>query len=323
MRVLLLHPEDTLPAGRGTWDLIVDLARAPQSTYERWQSETGCRVTSVFDYAADVEDLHRLRELITPGMGLLTDDYGVDWWDVLSVMIVPDLHMMMLARRLFADLGEQPVVATSRPHAVSRALSALVEGGVKNQQKPSATLAHKAGHYAGVLSRLRFSQMVQVAADKFDRTHSFRRRWSALPKLGKGPAVLLPTAYSNTSKTAVAYARMLPDQRFLLVYARRQGKLQSLPANVSGISLDPYFAPEDQSKRTRQEMPQLLAGWRVLKARLMDSAAEFRAADAAGILDRMPGLLGWGTAVRDAWMQLMNHANITACLSADDGNPYS
>src|SRR5262245_18846629 len=132
MRVLLLHPEDALPVGRGAWDLIVDLARAPYSTYERWQSETACRVTSVFDYAADVEDLHRLRELIAPGMGLLTDDYGVDWWDVLSVMIVPDLHMMMLARRLFADMGDRATVETTRPHSVSMALGAWVEGGVRN-----------------------------------------------------------------------------------------------------------------------------------------------------------------------------------------------
>jgi hypothetical protein len=106
MRVLLLHPEDELPAERAgkKWDLIVDLGRAPVATYERWRSQTGCRVISLYDFAKDVEDLHRIRDLLQLGMGQWTDGLGIDWWDVLSLMIEPDLRQLMLVGRLAREL---------------------------------------------------------------------------------------------------------------------------------------------------------------------------------------------------------------------------
>ena len=49
MRVLLLHPEDELPAERtaGKWDLVVDLGRAPLATYERWGDADAAAALSV------------------------------------------------------------------------------------------------------------------------------------------------------------------------------------------------------------------------------------------------------------------------------------
>ncbi len=78
MRVLLLHPEDELPAERtgGKWDLVVDLGRAPLATYERWGAQTGGRVISLYDFARDFEDLHRVRELLQLGTGPVGGWFG-------------------------------------------------------------------------------------------------------------------------------------------------------------------------------------------------------------------------------------------------------
>ncbi len=106
MRVLLLHPEDQLPAPRRDrrWDLVVDLGRAPAATYERWSKQTGCRVISLYDFGQDFEDLHHVRELLQLGMGQWVDGFGIDWWDVLSLMIEPDLRQLMLMGRLAQEL---------------------------------------------------------------------------------------------------------------------------------------------------------------------------------------------------------------------------
>jgi hypothetical protein len=42
-----------------------------------------------------------------------------------------------------------------------------------------------------------------------------------------------------------------------------------------------------------------------------------------GTLGRIPKLLPWAIALRDAWRQLFESENVTACLSADDSNPPS
>src|ERR1700720_3677265 len=101
MRILLLHPEDKFPHSRGHgWDLVIDFGRAPVSTYERWSREAGCQVTSIYGVAEEIADLHRTRELLRFGTGQLIDEAGIDWWDVMSLMIVDELQQLMLVRRL-------------------------------------------------------------------------------------------------------------------------------------------------------------------------------------------------------------------------------
>jgi len=46
-------------------------------------------------------------------------------------------------------------------------------------------------------------------------------------------------------------------------------------------------------------------------------------ADAMGLLGRFPALLRWGLALRDAWSQVFESENVTACFCADDSNPPS
>ena len=320
MKVLLLHPEDPLPAvrrGRG-WDLVVDLGRAPAATYERWSRQAGCRVISLYDFARNSEDLQRIRDLLRLGMGQVVDSCGIDWWDVLSLLIEADLRQLILLGRLAGELEPGCELHASRPAALATALQALM--GAKHVQVDTGfrPLMRWARHYREVFSQLDAAQISQTLQDKFDREHTLRRRLAGKRRSPSHPVVLLPSAYINVSRTAASYAGLLPDEKFLLVYARNSARLSPLPRNVTAMSLDPYFVPSDAS-----EGAALAEAWEALRARLMMAAPEFTAANATGVLARIPGLMRWGIAVRDAWNELFKSETVIACLCADDANPYT
>src|SRR5690349_9511340 len=97
-RILLLHPEDTFHStlATGPLSIMVDLGRAPASTYERWGRETHSRVFSLFDLNQGTDDLGRTRELLECGMGRVIDRFGIDWWDLLAQSVVPQIQQLML-----------------------------------------------------------------------------------------------------------------------------------------------------------------------------------------------------------------------------------
>src|SRR5262249_10863866 len=128
----------------------------------------------------------------------------------------------------------------------------------------------------------------------------------------------LPSAYVNVSRTAVAYAGMLPDVNFLLLLARNSGRLSGLPPNVKAGSLDGYFSALDQ-----REAGPLREAFRQVRKRLSPAALEYEMAEASGLLESVEARLWWGLAVRDAWLSVFNNLTINACLCADDSNPYS
>jgi hypothetical protein len=319
MRVLLLDSEDQLSASPyKKWDLVVDLGRAPTATYERWAKQVGCRVISLHNFSRARDDLRLVRELLQLGMGQMVDASGIDWWDVLSLLIEPNLYQLMLARRLAAEIGTGCELYASRSTGVTTALQALTKA--KNVQvevgfRPAMQWAR---HYRDVFSQLDQAQLTQTFKDKFDREHILRRRLVRRPQSSRHPVVLLPSAYINVSRTAASYAALLPTQKFLMVYARDSARLNAVPTNVSTISLDPYFVSPDKS-----EAAALAKVWKSLKARLVMGAEEYSAANEAGIMDRIPGLMRWGIAVRDAWNQVFESDAIAGCLCADDSNPYT
>ena len=109
MKILLLHPEDDLPFASATphWDLVVDLARAPVSTYADWSRRTGGPVMSLYDLIQEIEDLRSIKQLLRLGRGAMVDRQGIDWWDVLSLMIYPTLHRLMLVGRLASQTSQR------------------------------------------------------------------------------------------------------------------------------------------------------------------------------------------------------------------------
>ena len=319
MKVFLLHPEDALtqrhPAQH--WDLVIDLGRAPDKTYQCWHRQIGCPVVSIYDHACETDDLYRLRELLQLGLNMLIDQSGIDWWWVLSLEIASQLHQFMLVRRLSKILAASCELYSSRPHLLATALSRLRGTRLTILKSRAQSAIHTIRHYHHACSRLDISQLVQVLEDKFDTDQSVRRQFTRRHISGQ-PIILLPSAYINVSRTAISYAELLPDHEFLLVHTRSTAKLTSLPKNVGSASLAPYFVPTDKRKTDC-----LLDSWNGLRKHLVHGAEEFRMADTLGVLGGVPALLRWGIALRDAWNQLFESQNVTACLSGDDSNPPS
>lgn len=319
MKVFLLHPEDQLPARAGkAWDLVVDLGRAPAATYERWSEQAGCRVISLYEFSGEFEDLQRVRELLQLGMGEWVDGLNIDWWDVLSLLIEPDLRQLMLICRLARDLKPGCELQASRSMGQAAALQSMIGADHITVEAGFHPVRRWAQHYRGVFSQLDCAQISQTVQDKFDREHSVRRRLARRRPASTHRVVLLPTAYINVSRTAVSYAALLPREKFLLVHARNSARLKTLPSNISATSLDSYFVAADMGERAT-----LTKAWQSLENRLVAEAEEYAAAKAIGVLDRIPGLMRWGIAVRDAWNQVFESEAVAGCLCADDSNPYT
>lgn len=318
-RVLLLHPDDkpsSFPQLK--WNLVVDLGRAPAATYADWSRWLACPVMSLFDLAEGTDDLHRTRELLECGIGEAVDAFGIDWWDVLAQSIVPQIQQLILLRRLAATIDAGTDVYSTRPHFLASALRALIGGKLVTLQGARQRVFGRVNHYVGALRQLEFAQLTQVIQDKFDPQHTVRRLFAGQSKYSAHPVVLLPSAYVNVSRTAVAYAAMLPDIEFLLVIARNNGRLETLPKNVRAISLDEYFSNVDEG-----EARKLRQACRRLRLRLASSAPEFELAEASGLMTSLDNRLKWGLAVRNAWCGVFDSETISACLCADDSNPYS
>jgi hypothetical protein len=318
-RTLLLHSDDGIPpSGIQGWSLIVDLGRAPANTYERWSQQAGCRVSSLFDFSEGTNDLRRTRDLLELGMGKVVDRFGIDWWDVLVQSIVPELQQLICLGRLEAMIDPGSEIVCTRPHFLATALQKMVRGKLTILETSSRRLVCSARHYLRTLQQLDSAQLAQVIQDKFDSGHKIRRRFARSRISPSGQLVLLPSAYVNVSRTAVAYAEMLPDVNFLLLSARNSGRLSELPPNVTHESLDGYFSGADQ-----KEAHSWKQDFHRLRQQLLASAAEYEMAEASGLLERLETRLPWGLAVRDAWGSVFKNLTITACLCADDSNPYS
>ncbi|MGH9512482.1 MAG: hypothetical protein ACRD2U_10145 [Terriglobales bacterium] len=320
-KTLILHPEDGLQsfASRGQYDRIVDLGRASDATYEGWGQHLGCEVVGIHEFADQNEDLHVIRSLLRMGIGRLTDRSGVDWWSVLSPWVVPQLSQLILIQRLAKYMGhEEGEVYSSRPDYRSVALGRLLGGRLINLETSFQKATRRVRHYSGVAAKFNSGQIFQIAQDKYDREHAIRRRFAKRPQTISGPLILLPSAYINVSRTALSYARLLPDDQFMLVCARDSARVPDLPANVQMISLDSYFASPNSS-----EISSLLEAWDRLKSYLVRSAPEHQSAAAAGTFDRMPSLIRWGITIRDAWKRLFEAHDFRSCLSADHNNPYT
>ncbi len=124
MNLLLLHPDDDLQrswAG-AQWDLIVDLGKAPKSFYEDWSRTLGCPIFSIFDLAVEVEDLLAWRDPLRLGLGQVVDRFGIDWWDVVGLLLQPEMQDMRLTERLAKKVGTARTFTVTRPSLLADAL---------------------------------------------------------------------------------------------------------------------------------------------------------------------------------------------------------
>jgi hypothetical protein len=320
LRVLLVHPEDNFKdyAEIHHWDLVVDLARAPASCYEEWSRVADSRVVSLFDFAQGETDLQKTCRLLQAGMGVMVDSFGIDWWDVLSIMIVPELLQTLLVERLANSLVGGWELYATRPSPVASAIRVAVGGKLTAFEKGTQSVVRRVSRYGRVLRSLDAKQIFQVMQDKFDSRHELRRLFSTRPTASLEEVVLLPSAYVNVSRTSVAYAAELPSQQFLLVCARDSAFLREVPPNVRVASLTPYFVSPAEP-----EIELLKGLWERTKTRILEDEEEFGYGNSAHALDQIPSKLKWGIAIRNAWQAVFESQNIVSCLCADDSNPYT
>ncbi|MFZ0478914.1 MAG: hypothetical protein WAL71_07170 [Terriglobales bacterium] len=321
MRVLLLHPEDDFPhsPGKSRWDLIVDLGRAPKSFYDDWSHKAGCEVISIFDLAVEVDDLLIWRDLLRLGIGRVVDRFGIDWWDVIGLLLQGEMQDLRLVQRLAQKIGRCESLTASRPSPLMEALRFELGCSLNTQHAgPLRQLVRGAGRYRRAAADLSFRQLRQVAYDKYDSRYVWRRKFAPVPARSSAPVVLIPSAYSNVTRAAFRYAELLPERQFLLVLARETGEVFPVPRNVRTETLAAFA----QHSSDPEELRKLENDWDQLK-NFVRLNPEFELSVQMGVLDRGKRLLRWGLAVRDAWCGVFERCAIMSCLCGDDSNPYS
>jgi hypothetical protein len=322
MRVLLLHPEDVPMRGESTrshWDLIVDLGFAGASVYEEWSRQTGSRVISLHQFSSQ-KSFRWVKQGLAVGQGRLLDRMGLDWWEILGLCRYQEQEALYLVEQLRQELGSGPVeLVATRAHSHVQLLS-LVTG---QPVRVLATTPQRPRFFSRLVAaaqELRPSQMVEIAFDKWDPGYNIRKRVTKHRRAQlKEPVVLLPSAYSNVTRTVLAYAAQLRDRPFLLATTRRSGETCDLPANVASVPLSAYV---EISADTKMETAELLKAWSALQAEL-GQTDELRQRIQAGLLNYIAPQLEIGLRLRDAWRVLMSSEPVSGVLCGDDLNYHT
>lgn len=318
MKILLVHPEDDPENGLWAdrqWDRIVDLGLGGVKTYERWSQRFDCPVSTLNSINPGFDDFRVVRNLLALGCGRLVDEHGLDWWEIMSILLHGELEMLVLLRA-FAQTAANDEIWISRPGLHADLLQSLLSSSV--QVFPQKQKASRARHYLGVSRRLSVPQIIDVLFDKYDSGYQVRGRIVGKRVPSSTPVVLLPTAYVNVSRTGLAYANTFPEENFLLVATRRSGWVRDLPKNVTAKWLSSYASIRNR----RSENRQLETGWRSLRNELQ-ATKEFRILDCLGYLNNFSRWFRHGLEVRDAWRTVLDTEPVQAVLCADDSNPYT
>ncbi len=319
MKILLLHSEDDPENGPWSdraWDRIVDAGLGGLHTYERWSHRFKCPATTLNKFHSGFDDFRRVRRLMDLGCGRLVDEHGLDWWELLSMLLHVEMEMLILLQHFVQTLESNDKVYVSRPGPYANLLQGLLPTRV--HVFPWRRGARGLGRYVRVLRKLSTSQIIDVCCDKYDLGYQVRARLVRRPPRSKRPVVLLPTAYVNVSRTGIAYANTFPQENFLLVATRRSGWLQGLPANMAATRLSMYASLRDRN----DENAEIARLWQALREEL-EGTAEFEILGRCGYLDKFPVWLRHGFEVRDAWRNVLDTEPVQAVLCSDDSNPFT
>jgi len=320
MKILAVHSEDDPDQGLWAglhWDRIVDLGLGGARTYERWAARFACSVRPLDAFRSGFDDLRHVADLLARGTGRLVDRYDLDWWEIMSILLVEQLQRVILLQKFVQTLEPGDEVHVSRPGFHADVLRLLL--GSRLQIFPVEKDAKRGlPHYWRVSTRLSRRQIVDIFWDKYDPGYQVRGRLLGGRRTSAQSAVLLPTAYVNVSRTGFEYAKTFPEERFLLVTTRRSGWVQKLPPNVAAAWLSSYASVRDRSSESRE----LQARWESLRRELTE-LPEFAALDRLGQLTSFTEKIRHGFEVRDAWRNVLDREPVQAVLCADDTNPYT
>jgi hypothetical protein len=329
MKILLVHPDDSVDLGPWTknrWDLAFDLGWSGRHAYSRQTERMGFPVSSIYDLLDHETHRLRMREVLSLGLGQLVDSESVDWWDVLSSFFYAQLEEILLVSALAERIPDKAEVFTTRPHAAVPALSQLLDGRTKREIKsfsasPQTGVGDKFRRYLKAASALRVEQISEIAFDKWDTDYRLRRNLHRPPRTSSTPAILLPSAYSNVSRSEIAYAKMLSHRRFLLVITRPNGRLPMLPDNVELRWLAAY-TPRSLAA-TAKETDRLIALFQQMQNNRFEANCFLRLAIKLHVFARFARMLRTGLRIRDAWREVLIREPLTAVLSADENNPFT
>ena len=343
MKILLVHPEDSVEAGPWAatqWNLAVDLGWSGRAVYARQSEKLGFRIVSMSGLLDHEQHRCRIRDLLALGLDQLLDSESIDWWDAYSVHPYPQIEQLLLVSVLAEQIPQHAEIFATRPHFTVSALEILLRETNVIETNAAKIKIFQPGHdtanrdtslralfrrYWKAASALRPSQLAEIAFDKWDAGYQLRRHFTPSPKITSTPAILLPSSYGNVTRAQVAYARMLPHRRFLLVVTRPSGRLpllpDNVPDNVEARSLASYAPPPVPA--TDAERARLQARWQEVQHDLFEQNAVLRLANRLHVFDGFADFLNSGLRVRDAWRAVFAREPITAVLSADEYNPYT
>jgi hypothetical protein len=284
MEVLLLQPEDTPERGpwaRRPWDLIVDLGKSSAFSQERWGSQYGCPVLRAESYRHGIADARKVREIFSACRGRLIDEEGIDWWDLVSLLVVPSALNLLTLFVVAKEISPAAELWATRSGGDAGLLGAVLNRSIRDFGGSAlARAAARSTRYAGLVRRFSAAQFKEIFLDKYDAGYEWRSRFAGKRQRCADPVVLMPSAYVNVSRMAAAYAQLLPEQPFLMVTTRQNGK-QFVPApNVQVRDLAAYA----QAGSSTAEVTSLIARWTQLRTDLQ-SFPELRMLLQAGVLD--------------------------------------
>ncbi len=318
MKVLLvdaLDSADTGPWASQRWDRIVDMGLGGAQTYARWSNRFGCPAAPLNASRNGLAELLGIRKLLELGLGRLTDEYGLNWWELLSIHLHGQLEQLISLQCLAHELGANDEVHVSRTGFHADVLRQLQLRVVAPSSK---TEGRGPRYFYRLLRKLSGQQIGDIVADKYDPGYQLRGRFVHKRPRQTQPTILLPSAYVNVSRGGLAYANTFPEDNFFLVTTRRSGRMRTLPRNVAASSLSSYASLADRTK----ENADLLRRWEDLKRELC-AVPEFEMLNRVGSLDNFPSWIEHGLEVRDAWRNVFDREPIRAVLSLDDSNPYT
>lgn len=319
MRILLVHPDDCPERGPWSadrWDRIVDLGKGGSQTYERWSRQLQCPATSLGTLS--MEELRPIRNILAAGTGRLLDREGLDWWELTSLFLHQQLEVLAQLRRFADHLQRTDEVFVTRPDFQSAAMEEL-SGKSVHAYTVRASPGKRIQHYGRLLARLSAAQLREIFWDKYDPGYSVRGALTRRRKVSLEDVILLPSAYVNVSRTATAYAKVLPHARFLLVTTRRSALLPEIPSNVVAAPLACYASRDLHRDAEHRE---LLGEWLSLRNDL-ERIPEISLLRRLGCFDSLSQKLRQGLAVRDAWSAVFDREPVKAVLCCDDSNPYT
>jgi len=325
MKVLLVHPDDSLGQGewsRHQWDLVVDLAFAGAASYANWSRQLKTRAFSIHNLARDGESYRWVKTLFARGHAQLVDRDGLDWWEILAMESYQDLHALFLLEQLRSEFSRDNLeLVATRPHKIARMAQQLFRTGVRYLAHGEASALQKVGRTLRNVRNLRPAQVAEIAFDKWDPAYQFRRLWTKNTGAGVAdPIVLVPSAYSNVTRSALAYAAQLPDRKFLLVTTRRNAVPQQALSNVRSSSLGAYVPRQET---ILDEATVLQEQWQNLLRRMTSESDEMACAAKAGAWEYVSDHLQHGIFLRETWKNVLQVEPIVGVLCGDDLNYHT